>query len=69
MSKAIKVEDHIYTSLDRLRVGRSTFSDVIKELLQARQTTMEAMSMLEGQLKYREWQRQEYEKAAAGKGG
>ncbi len=63
MSKAIKVEDHIYTSLDLLRVGRRTFSDVIMELLKARLTILEAMSLLEGQLKYREWQRQEYEKS------
>ncbi len=69
MSKAIKVEDHIYDSLDLLRVGRMTFSDVIMELLKARLTILEAMSRLEGQLKYREWQREQLDKPSADKGG
>ena len=56
MSKLIKVEDQVYKDLDRLRVGRQTFSDVIKEILAIRLKIFEVMNVLEGQLKYREWQ-------------
>ena len=59
MSKVIKVEDAIYQSLEQLKVGRQTFSDVILELLKSRLKMLEAMSTLEGQLKYREWQREQ----------
>ena len=64
-SKVIKVEGHIYKALDQLRVGRQTFSDVIAELLKSRLLILNAMNALEGQLKFREWQRQELEKLAA----
>lgn len=56
MSKAIKVEDHVYQALDLLRAKRATFSDVVEGLLKLRQQTMELMNVLEGQLKYGEWQ-------------
>ena len=62
MSKVIKVEDRIYQSLDQLRVGRQTFSDVIDGLLGGRLKILEAMSMLEGILRFREWQREKLEK-------
>lgn len=68
-SKVIKVESHIYTALDQLRVGRQTFSDVIEELLKSRLLILNAMNALEGQLKFREWQRQELEKLAAAREG
>lgn len=68
-SKVIKVENHIYTALDQLRVGRQTFSDVIEDLIKSRLKMLEAMSALEGQLKFREWQRQELEKLAATREG
>ena len=59
MSKQIRVEDHVATELDKLRVGRQTYSDVIEDLTRARIKILEAMNVLEGQLKFREWQRQE----------
>jgi len=62
MSRAIKVEDQIYGELDQLRVGRQTFSDVIKDLLKSRITILEAMNMLEGIVRFREWQREQLEK-------
>ena len=65
MSKVIKVENHIYTALDQLRVGRQTFSDVIEELLKSRLKILESMNFLEGQLKFREWQRDQLEKLDA----
>lgn len=33
MSKTIKIEDKVYTQLDRLRGKRETFSDVVAKLL------------------------------------
>ena len=68
-SKVIKVENRIYTALDQLRVGRQTFSDVIEELLKSRLLILNAMNALEGQLKFREWQREQLEKLAAAREG
>ena len=56
MSKVIRVEDGTYQELDSLKVARQTFDDIINELLNARLKMLEAISVLEGQLKYREWQ-------------
>lgn len=55
MSKLIKVEDQVYHDLDRLRVGRQTFSEVIKRMLADRLKIFELLSVLEGQLNYLEW--------------
>jgi len=68
MSKPIKVSSQVYDELDKLRVGRQTFSDVIEDLLAGRLKILEAMDMLEGQLKFREWQRQKLEEFAATQG-
>ena len=65
MSKVIKVEEQTYNDLDQLRVGRQTFSDVIEDLLKGRNKILEAMNMLEGILKYREWQREQLEQISA----
>lgn len=65
MSRPIKVSDEVYRDLDQLRVGRQTFSDMIKDLLAARLSVLELMSVLEGQLKFREWQREQLEKISA----
>ena len=56
MSKAIKVEDHVYKSLTLLRGEKETYSDVISHLLQARVKAMEFFSVLEGSLKFRGWE-------------
>lgn len=69
MSKVIKVETQVYDELDKLRVGRQTFSDVIEDLLKSRLKILEAMNMLEGQLKFREWQRQKLEELATAREG
>lgn len=66
MSRPIKVSDEVYRDLDQLRVGRQTFSDMIKDLLMGRSKILEAMNMLEGILKFREWQKEQLEKLAAG---
>lgn len=62
MSKVIKVEDQIYQQLDTLRIGRQTFSDVIDDMLIARLRMLEAINVLEGSLRFREWQREQLEK-------
>lgn len=54
MSKAIKVEDHVYQALDLLRAKRATFSDVVEGLLQLRVKTLELMNVLEGDLRNKE---------------
>ena len=65
MSKAIKVDDNIYEELDKMKLGRQTYSDVIADLLMARMSIIQLLNALEGSLRYREWQREQLEKAAA----
>jgi len=62
MSKMLKVNDQVYSQLEALKVGHQTFSDVILELLTARLRIFELINVLEGQLKYREWQQRELAK-------
>jgi len=57
MSKAIKVEDQVYQELDLLRAKRATFSDVVEGLLKLRVRVMELMNVLEGELRYEDYQR------------
>jgi len=59
MSKMLKVNDQVYNQLEALKVGHQTFSDVISELLNARLRIFELINIIEGQLKYREWQQQQ----------
>ena len=68
-SKIVRVSNPIYNQLDRLRVGRQTFSDVCDDLLKSRLLILEAMNMLEGQIKFREWQRGKLEKLSAAQEG
>ncbi len=65
MSKVIKVEEKVYDELDKQRAGRQTFSDVIESLLLSRLRILEMMSVLEVQIKFREWQRQQLEEKLA----
>jgi len=62
MSKMIKVDDKTYGELDHLRLGRQTFADVISRLLESRLKVLEMFSVLEGQLGYREYQREKLDK-------
>jgi predicted CopG family antitoxin len=64
MSHIIKVEDSVYVDLEHLRLGRQTFSDEIKILLDNRLKVLELFSVLEGQLQYREWQADRLRKIA-----
>ena len=54
MSKVIKVEGKIYDELDRLRGRRQTFSQVIEELLIARERLVELYQGLQPQSLYRD---------------
>lgn len=56
MSKVIKVEGQVYAALEKLRGKGETFSDAIGALLDTRIKVLELISVLEGQIKYREWQ-------------
>lgn len=56
MSKPIKVDDEIYQRLDQLRAKGETFGQVIEVLLDARLSVLQLINVLEGQLKYRQWQ-------------
>ena len=55
MSRAIKVEDHVYQELDTIRDKGETFSQIIERLLQARLEMFKMLSMVEGVLRYQEW--------------
>ena len=61
MSRAIKVEDKVYQELFQIRRREQTFSQVIEDLLNARIKIFELITVLEGQLDYREWQRRQLE--------
>ncbi|MBA7580034.1 hypothetical protein ES708_21920 [subsurface metagenome] len=63
MSRAIKVEDQVYTELDNIRTKGQTFSQVIEGLLACRLKLFETLNMIEGQLRYQEWKQKELMKA------
>ncbi|GAJ24742.1 unnamed protein product, partial [marine sediment metagenome] len=54
-----KVEDQVYQELDVIRVKGQTFSQVIEDMLKARLKIFELLGVLEGSLKYREWEREQ----------
>ncbi len=59
MSRAIKVEDQVYTKLDLIRDKGETFSQIIERLLEARLKMFEMLSMVEGVLRYQEWKQKQ----------
>ena len=63
MSRAIKVEDQVYTELDMIRGKGETFSQVVERLLKARIKMFEMLSMVEAALQYEEWKQQQLLKA------
>lgn len=69
MSRAIKVEDKVYQDLDAIRTKGQTFSQVIEDVLKSRRKIFDLLSVLEGQMDYREWQRKRLEELQlAGRG-
>ena len=59
MSKAVKVEDHVYKELDLIRDKGETFSQVIERMLQARLKMFEILNMIEGVLRYEKWKQEQ----------
>lgn len=66
MSKAIKISDNTYIALENFRDKRETFSDAIGKLLEAREQVCNLISVLEGQIRFREWQLERLEETKRG---
>lgn len=66
MSRQIRVEESVYERLAELRGRDETFSDVIGRLVGSRETICNLINVLEGVIRYREWQhaRQDREETA-----
>lgn len=56
MSKQIRLDDDTYLKLDQMRGKGESFNLAVRALLDARLKMLELISVLEGQIKYREWQ-------------
>lgn len=56
MSHSIKVSDEVYQGLETVRDKRETFSQVVERLLAARSEFQKLADILEGQIKFRQWQ-------------
>ena len=67
MSKSIKVSEDVYTRLQLFQGKRETFSEAIGRLLVLMEKMGELTDILEGSVKFREWeakQREAEEKVA-----
>jgi len=60
MSKAIKLDDHVYQELDQLRGKGETFSQVVERLLKIRMKTSELMAFFSSFHQFRERQNKEH---------
>lgn len=65
MSKTVKLEDQVYTRLDDFRDKHETFSEAVERLLRARDDMCRLVDVLEGQIRFKEWQREQLEKTPA----
>lgn len=65
MSKTIKVEDRVYDRLDEIRDFKETYSQVIEKLLAARESFCQVIEIIEADVKYRNWQREQLERQEA----
>ena len=65
MSHTIKLEDQVYDQLEVFRNKRETFSEAVERLLQVPGRLREIASILEGQVRFREWQSEQLEKTAS----
>lgn len=65
MSTTIRVPDDVRRQLDELRDWRETYAQVIERLLAAREAFCQIIDILEGNVKFREWQREKLEKQEA----
>lgn len=65
MSKTIKLEDEVYTSLERWRAKRETFSEAVARLIRIQDAVQQLQDVIEGQIAFREGQIARLEKEAA----
>lgn len=61
MSKTIRVEDDVYLELEKLRDWKETFSQVIAKLTMTRGELCKLFDIIEGAIRFREWQREKLE--------
>uniref|UniRef100_A0A6M3Y2H7 Uncharacterized protein n=1 Tax=viral metagenome TaxID=1070528 RepID=A0A6M3Y2H7_9ZZZZ len=52
----VRVSEGVHGQLDAMRGKDESYNHVIESLLNARLKMLELISVLEGQIKYREWQ-------------
>lgn len=55
MSRTIKLEDHVYSRLARLQVGRETFSQTVERLIFIRDKAVEMIQINAGGAAFEEW--------------
>lgn len=63
MSKTIKLEDSVYTRLENFRGKRETFSQAVDLLLTIRDKVGMLRDVLEGSIKFREFEANEPKKS------
>jgi len=61
MSKTVKLDDATYDKLERFRGKRETFSEAVERLLNIRDALGKLEDILEGQVRFREEQREKLE--------
>ena len=64
MPKNIQLKDEVYARLESVRGKRETFSETVELLLSLREKITELVSVLEGQIKFHEWQKQKADEAS-----
>ena len=62
MSKTIKLEDQVYSTLDEFRDKHETYSQAVERLLALLSKVGELRSILEGQVNYAQFKATELEK-------
>ena len=65
MNHSIKLEDHVYKRLQQFQDKRETYSQAIYRLLTLLDKVGELRNILEGQIKFAEWQKAQLEKNKA----
>lgn len=65
MSKTIKLEDAVYARLEGFRGKRETFSESVDRLLTMLEKVGELRDVLEGQIAYRNRQKEKLEQQAS----
>lgn len=62
MRQLIKIDDQVKAELDKIKISGQTYSSIIDELLDVRRRLFELLNVIEGSLKFREWQCERLEK-------